>query len=117
MIEIQGPKITLSSGAVTSMALIFHELATNAAKYGALRESGGRLKVTWDVADGIMKLNWLETGCQPRPTEPDHTGFGSVLLQRSIEGQFGGAMIHVWNSDGLAIAISAPLSRFSERHD
>ena len=99
------------------MALIFHELATNAAKYGALHEVDRRLKVTWTVVDGIMKLNWLESGCQPRRAEPDHKGFGSVLLRSSIEGQLGGAMTHVWDPDGLAITISAPLSRFSERHD
>ena len=114
-ITITGPKIALSAGAVTSMALIFHELATNAAKYGALHETGGKISVTWDVANGMLKLDWLESGCRPRVSEPERTGFGGVLLHRSIEGQFGGTMTHAWAQDGLAITITAPLSRFSER--
>ena len=114
-IKIAGPKITLLSGAVTGMALIFHELATNAAKYGALHETGGKISVTWEIVNGVLILDWLESGCRPRASEPERSGFGGVLLQRSIEGQFGGTMAHAWKPDGLAITITAPLSRFSER--
>jgi PAS domain S-box-containing protein len=113
-IKVEGPKTALSGEAVTGMALIFHELATNAAKYGALCGADGKLTVNWDSADGVLQLHWLETGCPPRAAEaPQHQGFGSVLLRRSIEGQFGGTIVYSWNSDGLAINISALLSRLS----
>jgi PAS domain S-box-containing protein len=114
-IKIAGPKIALSGESVTGMALIFHELATNAAKYGALHETGGKLAIQWHTRDGNLELSWLESGCQPRPAEPEHQGFGSMLLRRTIESQFGGSLTYGWKPDGLSIAITALLSRLSKR--
>lgn len=110
-IKIVGAKVDLSGDAVTGLALIFHELATNAAKYGALRDANGKVSVTWHEENGMLKLQWLETGCQPRKAETAHKGFGSLLLRRSIESQFAGTIAYSWNADGLDISMSAPLSR------
>jgi len=115
-ISVAGPVIALCPEAVTGMALIFHELATNAAKYGALHESGGTVSVTWRVNADILELSWREAGCRPRTADPQHKGFGSALLRRSIESQFGGAIAYSWNDDGLSIGMTAPLARVSERY-
>ncbi len=112
-IKIEGPAITLSADAVTGMALIFHELATNSSKYGALKVAEGRITVRWYTHDGILKLEWMETGYCGETIAPRQTGFGSVLLRRSIEGQFGGTVSYDWRADGLCVAIAAPFSRFA----
>jgi two-component sensor histidine kinase len=111
---VAGPVIALSAEAVTGIALIFHELATNAAKYGALHENGGAISVTWRVNGDFLELSWRETGCHQNMEAPKHPGFGSVLLRRSIENQFGGAIAHCWNDDGVSISMTALLSRLSE---
>lgn len=89
-IVLDGPDVGLDSRAYSVMALVLHELATNAAKYGALSRSSGRLKVTWTVrADGRCDVEWAETGGPPvRP--PTRQGFGTVLLSRSIPFDLGG---------------------------
>ncbi|MBA2682429.1 MAG: PAS domain S-box protein [Ktedonobacteraceae bacterium] len=110
-IKFDGPSVAISEQAVTGMALVFHELATNAAKYGALFEPDGKIEVRWRTSDGTLYLNWIETGCQPRRSEPQHKGFGSMLVQRSVESQFGGTISNQWNSDGLSVSISVPLRR------
>ncbi len=110
-LQIAGPRIGLSEGAVTGMALIFHELVTNAAKYGALRGTTGKIAITWHTEGGMLDLRWRESGCSPRQTQPQTQGFGSVLLRRSVESQFGGTLAYDWRPDGLEISIVAPLSR------
>ena len=110
-VEVSGPPIALSGSAVTGMALIFHELATNAAKYGALHAAEGKIAVTWRKDGDMLALNWHETGCPPRPEKTRNQGFGSVLLRRSVESQFGGTLDYRWNDDGLDIAITAALAR------
>jgi light-regulated signal transduction histidine kinase (bacteriophytochrome)/CheY-like chemotaxis protein len=89
-IVLDGPDVGLDSRAYSVMALVLHELATNAAKYGALSRSSGRLKVTWTArADGRCDVEWAETGGPPvRP--PTRQGFGTVLLSRSIPFDLGG---------------------------
>ena len=110
-VEVTGPPIALSGSAVTGMALIFHELATNAAKYGALHAAEGKIAVTWAKQGETLALNWHETGCPPRPEKTRNQGFGSVLLRRSVESQFGGTLDYRWNDDGLDIAMTALLKR------
>ncbi len=84
-LTIEGDPVTVSSSSVTPLGLILYELATNAAKYGALRGSGGVLEVRWSAAgDGAVRMVWAETPTEP-PTGDDvdqaqHTGFGSVML-------------------------------------
>jgi len=86
---ITGPEVDLSPAEAVALGLVFHELATNAAKYGALSTSEGRVDVHWTRTDGRMDLTWTETGGPP-VAPPTRRGFGSRLIERSLQGQLGG---------------------------
>jgi CheY-like chemotaxis protein len=82
--------VALDSRAYSVMALVFHELATNAAKYGALSAQGGHLTVRWSIrADGACEVHWTEEG-GPRVDTPTRSGFGTVLVDRSVPFDLGG---------------------------
>lgn len=98
--------VMISPQAVTGMALILHELATNAIKYGALSHPDGRLTVSWDKATRL-KLIWSEEGGPP-VSAPSHTGFGSKLTRRTVEGQFRGAIEYRWLPAGLNVLMDLP---------
>ena len=112
-VEIDGPELSVGSEAATSLALVVHELATNAAKYGALSVSNGHVRISWSNTNGRLDLSWREGGGPPVSGPPSHEGFGSVLARRSVKGQLGGDMVFHWNPDGLAVVLSAPMERLS----
>lgn len=89
-IELTGPNVVLDARAYSVMALVLHELATNAAKYGALSRAAGALAVTWSIdAAGACDIAWRESG-GPTVITPSRIGFGSVLIDRSIPFDLGG---------------------------
>lgn len=82
--RLKGPRLQLQSAAVQNLGMALHELATNAAKYGALAGEGGRLAVSWSVNDGQFAFEWQE---QFAPAAADlqddlHEGFGTIVLKR-----------------------------------
>jgi len=89
------------------MALLFHELATNAAKYGALSHSVGKISVRWSHSDPWLILEWRESEGPP-VTVPNHRGFGTRLFLRALE-QFGGKAEATFASTGLICNLSVPL--------
>jgi PAS domain S-box-containing protein len=82
-IRIDGPSVNLKPITTTNLALVFHELATNASKYGALAAPEGRVELSWSLADGMVDLAWIESGGK-RVKSPTRTGFGSRLLDRAF---------------------------------
>jgi two-component sensor histidine kinase len=102
-----GPEVSISPKAITGVALILHELATNAAKYGALGHPGGRLLVSWTTID-VLDLQWSERG-GPVQAAPSGRGFGSTLIKRTVDGQFKGTIDYRWEAHGLDIAIRLPM--------
>ena len=88
-ISLQGEPVLLFAKLPTVLALVFHELATNAAKYGALSASNGRLTITWRASGDHIAVEWTERG-GPAVTEPKRRSFGSNLIERSLDG-FGGS--------------------------
>ncbi|MFO1061994.1 MAG: response regulator [Dongiaceae bacterium] len=106
-IEAFGPVISLRPGSAQSLALALHELATNAAKYGALSVPEGGLTLTWTVEDGRLVLRWTESGGPP-VTPPTRKGFGTKVIGASIEQQLGGAAELDWHGDGLRCRLSVP---------
>ncbi len=89
-IQLVGPAVSLDSRAFSVMALVLHELATNAAKYGALSSAGGRLTVEWQITEaGECRIAWREAG-GPSVRPPTRVGFGSALIDRSIPYDLGG---------------------------
>jgi PAS domain S-box-containing protein len=109
--ETMGPVLRLNENAVTSLALILHEFATNAAKYGALTSPTGGIHINWSIDQGVFLLVWREYGGPPVAGPPEKRGFGSVLAERTIAGGFGGEIRHEWNCEGLTIRLSAPVDR------
>ena len=111
--EIDGPEIAVGAEAATNIALIMHELATNAAKYGALSAPGGRIHISWALVKGRLVLTWEEKGGPVIMAPPERTGLGSVLARRSVSGGLGGDLTFRWNSTGLMVLVSAEMGRLA----
>lgn len=92
---------------VNDYAMIFHELATNSAKYGAL-SGGGSLRLRGDVADGRLRLTWDESPARSAAPRADGTGFGSRLLRQTIERSLGGRFERTIDAGGLHFAMTVP---------
>ena len=90
---MSGPKVPLSPRLAVVLSMIVHEIATNAAKYGALSNDTGTVALDWEVIDGRrqpqLRLIWTESGGPP-VTAPVQRGFGSRLIERSARDQLGG---------------------------
>jgi PAS domain S-box-containing protein len=108
---IRGPDVPIGEHAVTGMALVLHELATNAIKCGALSSINGSVHIEVSVADGQFQMAWQEKGGPQLNGSPQQEGFGSLLTRRIVTGQFGGEISYDWKSQGLAVHLSAPLER------
>jgi PAS domain S-box-containing protein len=107
---VKGPAVALPPAAAQALAMALHELATNAAKYGALSAADGRVEVTWRRdRSGVLKINWRETG-GPLVTEPTHQGLGTALLGRALSGAIGGRTSLAWRREGLACELIVPAS-------
>jgi PAS domain S-box-containing protein len=102
---IDGPQILLEPGVAQAIAVTLHELATNAAKYGALRQPNGQVHLEWsDSSDGQLRLRWTETG-GPAVQEPARRGVGSRIIDGMITQLKGNARFD-WRKDGLVCEIS-----------
>jgi two-component sensor histidine kinase len=106
--KIGGPLIRLGEHATNGIALVCHELATNAAKYGALRSEGGGIKVSWQQQGDRLDLIWEEHGGPAIVAPPAKRGFGSVLAERTVVGQLGGTLSYEWQPEGLIVTMSVP---------
>ena len=109
----KGPVVPISGDAVTSLAMVLHELATNAAKYGAFSKLGGRVDISWDVKKERLELTWAEQGGPVVKGPPAREGFGSLLARRSINGQLDGQLAYDWNPEGLTVHLSAAAERLA----
>jgi PAS domain S-box-containing protein len=108
-VVLSGDDCEIGARAATPLAMIFHELATNSAKYGALSVPGGSIEIAIDSPENgeMMHISWREQG-GPALTEPGADGFGSRLVQLSIEGQLGGSMVRNFRPEGLEIDLAIP---------
>ncbi len=111
-VDLAGPKLQISSGSLNNLALIIHELATNAAKYGSLSTQQGMLSVRWTLASDRLRIVWRESDGPP-VRKPDNLGFGSQLIRRLIEAQLDGTLEYDWNPSGLTITVDLPASMVS----
>jgi PAS domain S-box-containing protein len=108
-VQIGGPNLLLEPHTAQTIAVTLHELATNAAKYGALSVPKGRVKVGWSrAADGRIVLRWTETDGPPvKP--PARQGFGTRVMEAMVRGQLRGGMRFDWRAEGLACEIVLPV--------
>jgi two-component system CheB/CheR fusion protein len=107
-LKITGDTVMLAAECAHNIGLVFHELATNAAKYGALSCDSGRVKITSkDIGDGTVKIVWAETGGPP-VTAPSATGFGSRLINHSSEFSLGGSVDVDYRAEGVVATVILP---------
>jgi light-regulated signal transduction histidine kinase (bacteriophytochrome)/CheY-like chemotaxis protein len=107
-VVLTGSHIWLDSRSFSVMALVLHEMSTNAAKYGALSANGGRLDITWtNDDDGGTRLTWVESG-GPAVISPKRAGFGTVLIERSIPYELGGESQVEYTASGLQARFLIP---------
>ncbi|MDB5316988.1 MAG: domain S-box protein [Rhodospirillales bacterium] len=110
---VGGPSIWLGPETAVAFALVVHELATNAAKHGALSSPGGQVSASWgaDAATGAVWLRWAETGGPPVPGPPARSGFGSRLIEATVRRQLGGSVAWLWGARGLVVDLAVPAAR------
>lgn len=110
-VHLDGPTVTLQPRAAQSFAMALHELATNAAKYGALSVPQGAVTIEWVYdAQGRLALRWTETG-GPAIEPPKRNGMGTGVVERSVENGLGGEVRFNWRSEGLVCEITVPTDK------
>lgn len=109
---LQGPPVILPVSMTQPLAMVFHELATNALEYGALSAAGGKVLVQWDVQEHsapLLHLRWEERGGPEVAGAPTRQGFGMHVLLATLRDQLGGSVSLDWRSTGLICEIEVPL--------
>ena len=110
---LEGPSIQCGEHATNGIALVFHELATNAAKYGALSVDEGSVNVNWLRDEENLTVRWVERGGPDIDSPPQTSGFGSTLAHGTVVRQFGGTLSYEWQRTGLNVTIILPVDRLS----
>ena len=103
-----GPHVSLRPVTAQILALVLHELATNAAKYGALSSAAGKVELNWELKAGALTLHWSETG-GPQARQPTSQGFGTKIVNASVASQLGGQTSFDWRTEGLHCTLSIPM--------
>ena len=106
-VSTEGPETVLDPRRAQTLALAIHELATNAAKYGALNSPSGKVKLIWQCHESGLTIQWLESG-GPQVRAPDTQGYGTRVILASLE-QIGGRARFDWRPTGLHCSLSMPL--------
>jgi PAS domain S-box-containing protein len=109
-IKLEGPRLKVPASAALALSLVVHELATNAAKYGALSSDDGTISVSWFVSGGgtrRLRLLWSEGGGPP-VAAPQRTGFGSRMIKRGLASALGGTAELRFEPAGLQVIVDAP---------
>lgn len=113
--ELSGPDVELDEKAVQSLGLTFHELATNALKYGGHDQERSSLSVTWNISgkrgSKMLNIAWHEKGIPS--TEPKSRGFGTKLIDASVRGELGGVIERIYGEQGFKAVISIPARHFN----
>lgn len=111
-VELAGPALMLNSKATIALALLVHELSTNAAKHGALSLPQGRVKAIWSqTSDGGLRLRWRELDGPPA-WQPDRTGFGTRLLKTVVTGELSGTLDVRYEPTGFEADLEIPAQSY-----
>jgi PAS domain S-box-containing protein len=113
-VVLAGDDVAIDDRSATPLALLFHELATNASKYGALLVDTGTVAITSRHDGDRIVIDWQERG-GPAVVAPAKTGFGSQLIELSAARQLGGTVKQVWERAGLRVEISVPATSLNRR--
>jgi PAS domain S-box-containing protein len=116
--QISGPEIIATPSAAQYLGMGFHELVTNAAKYGALTDDGGRISVVWELRgdgpDAEFDLTWSEDWSASTPSVTDTAGFGSKVLMQLVPAALNGLSFREMRPRGFLWRLTAPHSRIAE---
>jgi two-component sensor histidine kinase/PAS domain-containing protein len=111
VLKLAGPPVMLAAVATQPLAMVLHELASNAARYGALAQPGGTLTVGWSVAPaGWLELVWEEGLTAVSAGAPPLRGIGSRILEATVQDQLGGRIARNWTPTGMHCVIRLPPS-------
>ncbi len=111
--SIEGPALQCGERATNGIALVIHELATNAVKYGALSGDEGHVVIGWRHDGGNLVLRWVERGGPLIAAPPAADGFGNTLMHTMVVRQLGGMLDYGWQRAGLAVTITLPVDRLA----
>jgi len=111
---LSGPTVNLSARCALSLGLGIHELATNAAKHGALSSPKGLVQVTWQMKDDVLELEWRELG-GPSVSPPSRTGFGRMLLEQGLNQEIACGVTMDFRPEGLRCTILIPRQEYETR--
>jgi two-component sensor histidine kinase len=110
-VRLSGPEVLIAPNVAISLGMIAHELATNAAKYGALSAPAGRVSVDWGMKGGgdthALLISWREEG-GPAAHEPDRRGFGSELMEAEVRQKLHGSIDLEYRVEGFSADILIP---------
>ncbi len=112
-LRIAGADVAIDDRGATPIALLFHEMATNASKYGALSVESGEVDIISCWEDGQLRINWRERGGPVVVGPPERQGFGTKLAELSIAQQLGGSIERHWHREGLEVVIIVPKDRLT----
>jgi len=106
--SVSGADISIPAHLVTPLSLVFHELATNAAKYGALAHDDGSVAIVLDGEGDRIAIEWRERGVAHAGDAPTHSGFGSRMVDTVVRRQLDGVLDKQWATDGLVVRLEMP---------
>jgi PAS domain S-box-containing protein len=115
-VQVTGPNVSLPPYLAQGLALALHELATNAAKHGALSSLLGKLSLSWQLRPDLLVMRWIETG-GPRVAPPSARSFGLKVIRTSIENQLNGRAIFEWVPQGMQCTLAIPLGNNSSTQE
>ena len=104
-IRVSVPRMAVGEASATTLALVIHELATNALKYGALSTDEGTLDVSSSSHEDEVVVVWTERGGPPVESPTGQGGFGSKLINRAMSAQLGGTLTCDWAEDGVIVTL------------
>ncbi|MCO6415807.1 PAS domain S-box protein [Siccirubricoccus sp. KC 17139] len=110
-VSFVGPAVPIAHTAAQPIGMVLHEMATNAAKHGALSRPGGLVTLRWWLEGGGLRLRWEESGGPSIAEPPTRRGFGSRLIEATVRTQLGGTVERRWEPGGLVCEIAVPLAR------
>ncbi|MDO9417199.1 GAF domain-containing protein [Pararhizobium sp.] len=112
-VHVSGTDMAVGERSASAIALILHELATNAIKYGALSVDAGRVDIASEQIGTTVRLRWREIGGPALDGKPVRTGFGTSMTHRAAQMQLRGEIVQSWNAEGLVVDLTMPLEQLA----
>jgi len=113
-VHLIGDPVEIAARPAIALSLTFHELATNAGKYGSLSSDTGTVEITWWVEGGLLHVVWAEKGGPPCAT-PSRRGFGGLLIQMNVEQELSGELHQLFGPEGFRCEMTLPLDKLAKR--